>query len=104
MRRESFVEWKSDRAYYLEDVLHAGNSKTGEILRNLNHAICDIEHHIGHELDTLYLEKKLKEEEFNKATEGYAGFLSMVTMRLENAVRGVLLNTIFKLTAGFMPS
>jgi hypothetical protein len=36
-------------------VLSAGNEKTSEILRELNHAICDIEHHIGHELDTLYL-------------------------------------------------
>lgn len=47
MRHESFVTWKSEKVYLIDEVVRLGMNKTEELVRKLNCAICDIEHHIG---------------------------------------------------------
>lgn len=68
-------------------------SKTGELIRRMNCAICDIEHHIGNELDQLYVDKKAKPELFESSVHKYSKFLSMITLRLEGVVNNMIANT-----------
>lgn len=63
----------------------------------MNCAICDIEHHIGHELDQLYVDKKAKVELFESSIQKYSKFLSMITLRIEGVVKNMILNTITRL-------
>lgn len=47
LRAKSFIAWKPDKPYQIDDLLRSWRERMEALLRVVHHSICEVQHHMG---------------------------------------------------------